>query len=101
MAKYSKSTGKDVERAMKRRQYGKLKSGQRGKGGTVKPTGHRHGPFRGAREGQESAQAQNGKAVDPMPGKRVHLDTVVLEACTARRQRQGFRNSRTRLSPTS
>ena len=33
MAKYSKSASKDVERAMKRRKAGKLKSG---KGGTVK-----------------------------------------------------------------
>ncbi len=36
MAKYSKSAGKDVERAMKRRNAGKLKSGKGGKGGTVK-----------------------------------------------------------------
>jgi len=33
MARYSKSAGKDVKRAMKRRKSGKLKSG---KGGTVK-----------------------------------------------------------------
>ena len=33
MAKYSKSAGKDVESAMKRRKSGKLKGG---KGGTVK-----------------------------------------------------------------
>ena len=36
MARYSKSAGKDVERAMKRRNKGKLKSGKGGKGGTVK-----------------------------------------------------------------
>jgi Family of unknown function (DUF6496) len=36
MAKYSKSASKDVERAMKRRNSGKLKSGKGGKGGTVK-----------------------------------------------------------------
>ena len=36
MARYSKSAGKDVERAMKRRKSGKLKSGKGGKGGTVK-----------------------------------------------------------------
>ena len=36
MAKYSKSASKDVERAMKRRNAGKLKSGKGGKGGTVK-----------------------------------------------------------------
>ncbi len=36
MAKYSKSASKDVERAMKRRKSGKLKSGKGGKGGTVK-----------------------------------------------------------------
>ena len=36
MAKYSKSASKDVERAMKRRKAGKLKSGKAGKGGTVK-----------------------------------------------------------------
>ena len=36
MAKYSKSASKDVERAMKRRKAGKLKSGRDGKGGTVK-----------------------------------------------------------------
>jgi hypothetical protein len=36
MAKYSKSAGKDVKRAMKRRKAGKLKSGKGGKGGTVK-----------------------------------------------------------------
>jgi hypothetical protein len=34
--KYSKSAGKDVERAVKREQAGKLKSGKGGKGGTVK-----------------------------------------------------------------
>ena len=33
MAKYSRSAGRDVKRAMKRRKSGKLKSG---KGGTVK-----------------------------------------------------------------
>jgi len=36
VAKYSKSASKDVERAMKRRKSGKLKSGKGGKGGTVK-----------------------------------------------------------------
>ncbi len=36
MARYSKSATKDVERAMKRRKTGKLKSGKGGKGGTVK-----------------------------------------------------------------
>jgi hypothetical protein len=36
MAKYSKSAGKDVKRAMERRKAGKLKSGKGGKGGTVK-----------------------------------------------------------------
>ena len=34
--KYSKSAGKDVERAMRREKKGKLKSGKGGKGGTVK-----------------------------------------------------------------
>jgi len=34
--KYSKSAGKDVERAMKRKKKGTLKSGPGGKGGTVK-----------------------------------------------------------------
>ena len=34
--KYSKSASKDVERAMKRKSAGKLKSGKGGKGGTVK-----------------------------------------------------------------
>ena len=36
MAKYSKSAGKDVERAVKRMEQGKLKSGKGGKGGKVK-----------------------------------------------------------------
>ena len=36
MAKYSKSAGKDVERAVKRKKKRKLKSGKGGKGGTVK-----------------------------------------------------------------
>jgi hypothetical protein len=36
LARYSKSAGKDVERAMDRRGKGKLKSGKGGKGGTVK-----------------------------------------------------------------
>ncbi len=36
MAKYSESASKDVERALKRRKSGKLKSGKDGKGGTVK-----------------------------------------------------------------
>jgi hypothetical protein len=36
MAKYSKSAGTDVERAMDRRKKGKLKRGKGGKGGTVK-----------------------------------------------------------------
>ncbi len=36
MARYSKSAGKDVKRAMERRKSGKLKSGKGGKGGTVK-----------------------------------------------------------------
>ena len=34
--RYSKSAGKDVERAVKREKKGKLKSGKGGKGGTVK-----------------------------------------------------------------
>lgn len=36
MARYSKSAGSDVKRAMKKRKSGKLKSGKGGKGGTVK-----------------------------------------------------------------
>jgi len=36
MARYSKSAGKDVKSAMKRRKKGTLKSGKGGKGGTVK-----------------------------------------------------------------
>ena len=36
MAKYSRSAGEDVERAMKRKKKGKLKRGKGGKGGTVK-----------------------------------------------------------------
>ena len=36
MARYSKSAGKDVERAVKRQKKRKLKSGKGGKGGTVK-----------------------------------------------------------------
>jgi hypothetical protein len=36
MARYSESASKDVERAMKRRKKGTLKSGPGGKGGTVK-----------------------------------------------------------------
>jgi hypothetical protein len=34
--RYSKSASKDVERAMKRRNEGKLRSGKGGKGGKVK-----------------------------------------------------------------
>ncbi len=34
--KYSKSAGKDVERAVRREKKGKLKSGKGGKGGTVR-----------------------------------------------------------------
>jgi hypothetical protein len=34
--RYSRSAGKDVERAVKRQKKGKLKSGKSGKGGTVK-----------------------------------------------------------------
>ncbi|HWE06653.1 MAG TPA: DUF6496 domain-containing protein [Rhizomicrobium sp.] len=36
MARYSRSSGKDVERAVKRRRKGKLKRGKGGRGGTVK-----------------------------------------------------------------
>jgi hypothetical protein len=36
MARYSKSAGDDVRRAVKRKKKGKLKSGKGGKGGTVK-----------------------------------------------------------------
>jgi len=36
MARYSRSAGKDVKRAMSRRKKGSLKSGRGGKGGTVK-----------------------------------------------------------------
>ena len=36
MAKYSRSAGTDVKRALKRRKKGTLKSGKGGKGGTVK-----------------------------------------------------------------
>jgi hypothetical protein len=36
MARYSKSAGKDVKRAMHKRKKGSLKSGKGGKGGTVK-----------------------------------------------------------------
>jgi hypothetical protein len=34
--KYSRSAGKDVERVMRRKKKGKLKSGKGGKGGKVK-----------------------------------------------------------------
>ena len=36
MARYSRSAGKDVERAMKRRKKGTLRRGKKGHGGTVK-----------------------------------------------------------------
>jgi uncharacterized membrane protein YkoI len=36
MARYSRSAGKDVKRAMDRKKKGKLKRGKGGKGGTVK-----------------------------------------------------------------
>ena len=36
MARYSRSAGQDVKRAMSRRKKGSLKSGRGGKGGTVK-----------------------------------------------------------------
>lgn len=36
MARYSRSAGRDVERAVKRQKKGTLKSGKGGKGGTVK-----------------------------------------------------------------
>ena len=36
MARYSRSAGKDVKTAMRRRKAGKLKRGKGGKGGTVK-----------------------------------------------------------------
>jgi hypothetical protein len=36
MARYSRSAGKDVERAMKRRKKGTLKRGKKGHGGKVK-----------------------------------------------------------------
>jgi hypothetical protein len=36
MARYSRSTAKDVKSAMRRRKKGTLKSGKGGKGGTVK-----------------------------------------------------------------
>lgn len=36
MARYSRSAGKDVERAMKRRKKGTLKRGRKGHGGKVK-----------------------------------------------------------------
>jgi len=36
MARYSRSAGKDVKRAMARRKKGSLKRGKGGKGGTVK-----------------------------------------------------------------
>ena len=36
MAKYSRSAGKDVKRAMHRRKKGSLKKGKGGKGGKVK-----------------------------------------------------------------
>jgi hypothetical protein len=36
MARYSRSAGKDVKRAMHRRKRGKLKRGRGGKGGTVR-----------------------------------------------------------------
>lgn len=36
MARYSKSAGNDVKRAMHREKEGKLKRGKGGKGGTVK-----------------------------------------------------------------
>jgi len=36
MARYSKSAGRYVKRAMRRRKKGSLKSGKGGKGGTVK-----------------------------------------------------------------
>ncbi|HEY6577999.1 MAG TPA: DUF6496 domain-containing protein [Rhizomicrobium sp.] len=36
MARYSRSAGKDVERAMKRRKKGTLKRGKGGRGGKVK-----------------------------------------------------------------
>lgn len=36
MARYSRSAGKDVKRAMHKRKHGTLKRGKKGHGGTVK-----------------------------------------------------------------
>ena len=62
--KYSRSASKDVERVMRKRKRGKLKSGQRKKG--HKPqTGYRHRPFRGAQERKESpAQEHRPQSAD-------------------------------------
>jgi len=63
MARYSKSAGKDVERAMHRKKKGKLKRGKGGKGGKVKSRKQaiHHRPFRSKEEGQESPQKTQGQ----------------------------------------
>ena len=58
--KYSRSASKDVERVMRKRKRGKLKSGQRKKGQEPQ-TGYRHRPFRGAQERKESPAQGTGR----------------------------------------
>ena len=57
--KYSKSASKDVERAMRKRKRGTLKSGS---GQTVKTqAGSRYRPFGSPQEGQEGAEEEKGE----------------------------------------
>ena len=68
MAKYSRSAGKDVERAMDRRKKGKLKRGKDGKGGTV--TSRKQAIAIGLSEARKKGKKVPKKAAKKKAGKK-------------------------------
>lgn len=68
MAKYSRSASKDVERAMDRRNKGKLKRGKGGKGGTV--TSRKQAIAIGLSEARKKGKKVPKKAIKKKKGRK-------------------------------
>lgn len=68
MARYSQSAGEDVERAMKRKKKGTLRSGKGGKGGKVKS--HRQAIAIGLSEARKKGKKVPSKAAARQKTKR-------------------------------
>src|SRR5665213_2820480 len=96
MAKYSRSAGKDVERAMHRRKKGKLKRGKGGKGGKVKSRKQAIaiGLSEARKKGKKAPQKKSsGKKRRSPRARKTSLDTISREALNRDRPSE-FRRGR-------